>query len=1296
MAARIEKAFGLNKELLLQMQATYDDWEMNEKTRNIAVSSYVAPFLRLKARDIEGWAEKHIQARSLFAVFLRKLAHSTGRDLEVVDFPGFDDAETKGWDGKIVAGAATPWIPNGVSGWEFGCGEDPANKAQKDYAARTTATPAVERKETTLVFVTPRSWSGKNEWAKRRNAEGNWKAVRAYDSSDLEQWLEQSVSAQSWFGEQLGLPNEGFRSLDEQWNRWSKVSEPELPISLFLPAAGAHKTALKSWLDGDRTEPFIVSADSKAEALAFICCAFSVDEIAADGHGDRVIVFETREALRRLVAISPGFIAVVATDDVERELGALDASIATIVVRPRNSVEVRPTVTLELPSHQTLKDALNMMGLTARADELIRESGGSPTVLRRRLAKLPALRSPSWSSETSWARMLVPMLFVGAWHADSSADREIVSLLSSCAYEDVENRITELLALDDPPVWSVSGYRGVASKIDALFAANGAITPNDIDLFFFIAEMVLSERDPALDLPEDQRPVAGWYGKTRDHSGALREGICETLVILSLHGSHLFRQRLGIDVPRQVETLIRKLLTPLTPEKLYSQSQLLPHYAEAAPNEFLAILDDDLRSSNRQIYALLEPADTGIFGSCPRSGLLWALETLAWKPEKLILVCSILARLAEKKIDDNWANTPEESLESIFRCWMPQTAAPVVERIAALEYLVARYSAQAWKICRQQFAPGSRSGSYNAKPKWRSDASGAGEPVTAAERYRFVRSALDIALKWKEHNEETLGELVTSMQWLQEVDQETIWNLVSGWADKEKNESRKQILRETIRKFALTPRAKDMKREVKDHASMAYARLTPSDIVVRHQWLFASGWVEASQQETAEEVDWLDREERIRELRISALREIWQDREFEGVQSLLDESGVPGQIGWHMAESVIPQEQRSDFIARCLDASSISRNDEFIAGFLNKLEQNDRADTVRQLAETMNDQNIVRILRDCPFEQETWRQLAILPKALEDQYWRSVNPGWMRRDADANEAVDHLLKIKRPRAAFACVHFALDELETTRLKRLLWDVATVDEQQAGSNRLDVYSISSALSILQKRGVSEEEMARLEYIYIEVLDHSAHGIPNLERQLTKSPLLYMQVLALTFKRDDGGEDPEEWGTRDAEKREGAWSMGYSLLERIKVTPGSDVSGKIDSGAFRKWIAEVRALCSLHGRAVIGDQKIGELMSKLPGGKDGVWPVEAARDALEELGSRQIAEGITIGRINARGVHFRGEGGGQERAISEQYRNWSKELSAYPYLSRTMEEIASHYDRDIAHEYSRAAVRRRLER
>ena len=204
------------------------------------------------------------------------------------------------------------------------------------------------------------------------------------------------------------------------------------------------------------------------------------------------------------------------------------------------------------------------------------------------------------------------------------------------------------------------------------------------------------------------------------------------------------------------------MLTPLAPDKLLSQKDDFPFYAEAAPEEFLRILEEDLQLLEPQIHALMKPADTALFGGgCPRTGLLWALEGLAWKPDQLLRISLILAKLAERKITDNWANKPDASLEAIYRWWMPQTAASLADRKKALETLARRFPAAAWRICLDQ----STIGHYNHRPRWRSDASGAGQPDTGHEAHKFRRAALDLALAWQHHDATTRGALVVFGTW---------------------------------------------------------------------------------------------------------------------------------------------------------------------------------------------------------------------------------------------------------------------------------------------------------------------------------------------------------------------------------------------------------------------------------------------------------------------------------------------------------------------------------------------------
>lgn len=1300
MAMRLETTFGANRQELLDRQASQDEAQRRDAERTVPVSAYVPSFLIIKARQIEEWAANHLQARDHLPVLLRKLIHSTGRELRQVDFPGYDNAQRKGWDGWTEADAATPWIPAGSSGWEFGATERPERKANEDYTARLRAVPAAERAQTTLVFVTPRNWPGKNKWAKDKNAAGQWKAVRAYDASDLEQWLETSVSAQVWLAEQLTIPTEGFETLEQCWYRWASASKPPVTPEIFAPSIAAYKGVVRNWIQGPVDRPLVVTGDSKDEALAFISQILADADLGAQPR-DLPVVFHAPQVLKKLLASTTPFIPIVASDEAERELGGAQRRHA-IVVRPRNAVDSEPDIALDLLSHEAFEKALAAMGIQGdRAEQLARDSAQSPTILRRLLSDIDAVRTPAWAKDPDVARTLIPMIFVGAWHAQSNTDREALSGLAHRPYPDIEDDIARLLRFDDSPVWSVDQYRGVASKIDALFAVSGFVTATHLSDFFDLAKAVLSESDPALELPEDKQWMAGIYGKVRKNSAALRRGVCETLVILAVHGNNLFRQRLGIDVEARVSGLIRELLTPLTLEKLMSHESELRRYAEAAPDTFLALLENDLRQPEPVLLGLLKPADSGIFGGgCRRSGLLWALEQLAWKPQNLSRVTSILAQLSRTPINDNWANKPISSLGAIYFAGMPQTAAPVDVRIQALETLAKKFPDIAWEICTEQFSshPGMRS--FSQKPEWRNDAAGAGQPVSGRERYRFARKALDIALAWPNHDGQTLGDLVESLHNIPD-DQERVWALLDAWADETTDEEAKAALRERIRRFAFTRRGRagGIDETMRERARQASAKLEPRDPVVRHTWLFLKHWVEESAEEIdSDDVDYTKRGERIHQQRLAAMKEIWSEKGLDGALVFLPKTEAPGVIGHYLGLSVAEPPAVAKIVLTLLmtppDASG--RTDGFLQGFLQAVDATYRTTILETIAANFDPDTAARLFRCAPFGDLTWRLLDAQKPEVQQLYWERVLPQWNQHtDAELNELVDRLLAVNRPRVAFSAVHMDPERIETDRLKRLLLALPHGSEPE-GTFRFQSYHLAQALNALDQRaGVTREEMAQLEFLYLRALDDSEHGIPNLEAQVAASPVMFVQAVAYAYKRSDDREDPPEFRIDDPERRSAVALSAHQLLDRISRIPGTE-NGVVDPEKLRAWLVEARRLCVEFGRVDIGDQRLGMLLCKAPAESDGsLWPCRAVCEAMEAVASEHIGIGFEVGTHNSRGVYSRGPGGDQERELAAKYRALAQKASIeYPFVSSVLENIASSYERQADREDSEAKVMKRL--
>jgi addiction module HigA family antidote len=1306
MATRIEKAFGASSEALLKMQADYDRSLARDKEPALVVRSYVPSFMSIRAMQIEAWSERQ-EARAELPVFLRRLVVSTGIELAKADFPAYENSQRKGWDGTVTAGSATPWIPLGNSGWEFGINRDAARKAEEDYAARTRSITAKVRGDTTFVFVTPRNWTGKEAWAAAKRTQGEWKDVRAYDASDLEQWIEASIPAQAWMAEQLAIGAGEVQTLDACWKRWAGVTNPEFSRKLFGSASQAHAETLAQWLQRPAERPLTVVAASPDEALAALACLFDSESVQPSNAAGRVIVVRSAGALAKVASAATNLIVVMTSADAERESAGIHRQHHTVVVTRRNALEDEADITFDLVDHQTFETGLTAMGFDRDGvHRLARESGYSLTVLRRRLSEIPAIRTPPWA-ERGIADRLIPLVFVGAWDSTSEADQAILSDIAAGNHDEIEKTVAELAALEQSPVWSIGKFRGVVSKVDAFYAVQSYVTPAHLTRFFQVARVVLSESDPALDLPEDKRWASNLYGKSRRHSAALRQGLCETLVLLSVHGDNLFKTRLGFDVEPGVNGLVRQLLTPLDPVTWQSQRHDLPRYAEAAPELFLDILDQDLRSADPKVHALLQPVESGIFSSPGRTGLLWALEVLAWNPLWLSRVVLILGKLAELKITDNWANKPDHSLASIFRCWIPQTAASVDERIAALELLIRRHLQVGWRICIDQFDPHSTTGDYTSRPRWRRDAIGAGQGATGQDRYRMMRKALDLAIAWPTHTDATLSDLVERMRGIPPEDQEAVWSAIETWAGQGSDDARKAALRETIRRSTMTRRSRvqGVERKLRIRAKAAYNALQPADIVFRHQWLFAQQWVDESADELAdEEFDYRKRDERIAKLRESTLREIWAQAGYDGIARLCWSSEAPWVIGAHLATGLFDEAAAEEFIGKVLAEDAERSLDRCLYGLLGRLKSEAlhgilfRAVKAR-LKKRTGIPEIVRLLTCAPFGSATWRFVDLLPEDERQLYWREILPGsfYGESDDDVNRTVDDLLAVDRPRAAFDVVHMEFAKVASAKLVRLLFETATNNSEPNGHYQLSKHDISDAFKELTRRpDVMPDELARLEFLYIDALDHTEHGIRNLEKQLGQSPELFAQVLALAFRRSNGGEDPPHLRPGNADSASGLATAAYRLLTHATRAPGTNDEGKIDARKLGDWLTRVRELTREHAREAVGESIIGQLLGRCPTGEDGIWPTEAVREVLEDFGTPELAGGMRNGRYNARGAVFHGEGGGEERSLAETYRAWSRQLaSQYPFTSRLLNDMVRMYEHDASWHDTNSQVRRRLE-
>ena len=322
--------------------------------------------------------------------------------------------------------------------------------------------------------------------------------------------------------------------------------------------------------------------------------------------------------------------------------------------------------------------------------------------------------NPDWNQSPSAPELTVANL-LGEWNEKNKADLEIISQLASEKYGEWIPNIREVLQQAISPVnlkngkWYITDRKGLWQELGR------RVFDNDLDKLRKCAVTVLSERDPQFELAPEQRIAAQLYGKVLKYSPELRTGLAETLALLGAKPDALTNcSRHKAEATAVLA--IREIFENPDWVLWGSLNDLLPTLAEVAPGEFLDAVEKALQQIPCPFDELFsqERHDRNYL-----TGLLWALEKLAWDAEYFIRVCVVLGELAGRDPGGNWMNRPAHSLATILLPWRPQTTASIEKRKAAIRTLQHEVPRIAWEILLSFLTDQIRMIRDTPKPVWR-------------------------------------------------------------------------------------------------------------------------------------------------------------------------------------------------------------------------------------------------------------------------------------------------------------------------------------------------------------------------------------------------------------------------------------------------------------------------------------------------------------------------------------------------------------------------------------------------
>jgi transcriptional regulator with XRE-family HTH domain len=1262
------------------------------------------------ARHLAEWADT-LPARSMLPQLVRRLIHATGRGVTYRGFPAGEQVQRPDWDGVAEATGTDEFVPEGVSGWEMGVDKDPAAKFEDDFAKRTKNARGLTKRETTFVFVTPRKWEKKGDRVEAKTKLGIWKEVRVYDSASLEEWLECAPAVDFWLARQLGLCPDGVIDVDEHWKNLQALTDPSLGPEVYLASRGEQLGELKDWLAGP-PDTLLIDSRSPAEALDFVVAASRRPDFGEifEVLPARALIVETRDAWRSLAVGDARLVLVV------HPALAIEAELVVEAVRNGHHVIVcasgpsgSQSRRIELPrvSGLDLQKALEAQGVERpRAEDLATSSGGSIAVLKRRTARHPGTVHPEWS-RSPCAREVVPFLLAGRWENDSEGDRLALEKLAGAPYRDVVALAERWSGPPEPMLTCSLSRRELVSRDDSWALVSQALNDDDLRRFKQVSLEVLGEPDPACDLPSDERWQAKVLGKVRTHSATLRSGLAESLALLGARPPE--HKGLSLDPRGLANYVVRSLLDGKGWKAWASLSSELPLLAEAAPDAFLSALENDLDARSKRspaVLKLFESDASPFFGPNQHTGLLFALEGLAWDSEWLPRASRLLARLYEDAPGTK-LGSPMRTLEQVFMPWYPQTTAPVEERVRILESVSKKHPKAGWRLLLGLLPTRPSMVSTNRRPAFRNWALQWSEGGTRADRALQVEACSHLVVELAGNDAGRLKDAIEVFENLPPSAQTKLLGRIAGIDVSVLKVDDRRVLAEAIRKkvnrhrqFARTPWA--LKEPALEELDRVRTRLEPDDAVARNAWLFGDYWKllrEVERRGRGEE----EAGKAVEQLRTAALAEVRLEKGWDGVLSLAEGAACPDQVGWAAGVSATAEDDARVLPALLADARRGLA--EFAKGYVQARLSRQGWSWVKKLAldRWPGDQLVEFALAPQRSEPEAWDIVAKRGEEAEGQYWKEVQTFcYSKTPADVVRACTMLANAGRPFAAARQLAIArhrdvsIDPVTIVGILERGRGALADPEQQAALECVD-YDVKVLIQELQNLAqagdarVDVDRVAALEWTYLALLDGHPTGPTTLHTLLEQRPEFFVEILKIIFPRSD---EPEAERPELSEGERSRALQGYRLLNSWQRVPGSGPDGSVDGDALRRWVSSVQTLAGNEARREVADHRVGNVFAYAPREADGTWPCIPVRDAIEEFGSEALADGFEVGIMNNRGAYWKApdEGGSQERARARQYFEWTEASKIeWPKTAASLRRVGEHYEAAARREDAEAESR-----
>lgn len=887
--------------------------------------------------------------------------------------------------------------------------------------------------------------------------------------------------------------------------------------------------------------------------------------------------------------------------------------------------------------------------------------------------------------KTAHKKELALLCLIGEFDSANSNDKKIVSELLRCDEDSLLDVVQEINSTDDQVLelrdttWKVLDIKSTVEQLSK------CIYDNHIDVFADIYLRILSEINPALDLPIDERYMANIYKKSRAYSATIRTGVANGMAMLA-NNQDILRKCSANKIANTANNTVYRLLSDNQNSKLWmSITDNASLIAQASPVQFLSRLESTLKIKNDNPIAtgIKESSGDSFFQPDYMTGLYWALADLSWDKKYFSRASLVLAKIATLEIDQT--ENKKRSLDTILHTilpWQPKTLAPLEVQHGVVEKIVNEHKAVGRELLKGLLPNMTQTTMERKLPEWL-DITNTLQPVTQQELWKESSYYSNLYID----TTESLQEIVDAINSVNHLTDDTLPSFTNQLNKRLQNMTDKdrQVVWEVLLKKInnLDRRSKDEDERVKILKKIA-SDIEPEDDLCKSIYLFSN-----YDHDLIGYNDWEKGKKELEEKqRESLLKILNSDNAIRQLNELINQAKMPYTIGSSLGSINYPSIENM-LLPKFLNENKAEK--EFISNFIYTRYFYYKGDInwVNKLdfASWNNEQKILLLLA-LPFSQSTWDLLdAQQNKDLTKGYWDRVDNFRHTIDDKYSEAaVRNLLKAKRPLAAIEYTASVIimgdssikQQIDPELCLKALMASLNTTENISGTNNLQ-YEIGRVFKYLYDNiDYTRTNLWEAEWGCISLFGKHGIGQPRaLIYRIANDADFFCDLIKTAYKSE----------LPDVKQQEIDDAIQYRLLKILSfndfmVIPGIDQYGTFREDDFITWIYKVEEICKMSGHLGIAQSVIGGYLINSPEDKSGLWINKTVARILDRNDSVSMRSGYNMGIHNARGMHVVDETGEAEASLRDKWRNRANEIESLGFinLATSLRELAETYERE----------------